>query len=102
MPVADRDLGRGQGNVGALTAACNSQPQNRSAILAAALPANDGREDYLRATLSLRDGAVWAQPAPRQDSAMLKTLARAEALIVRAPHAPAAPQGSMVEILELE
>jgi len=68
------------------------------AILGAALPANDSREDFLRATLSA-DGVV--TPFPKQDSGMLKTLARAQALIRRPPHDPARMAGDMVESLSL-
>ncbi len=32
---------------------------------------------------------------------MLKTLARADALLIRAPHAPALPAGSPVRIIRL-
>jgi molybdopterin molybdotransferase len=61
------------------------------------LGANDQREDYLRCTL---EGEV-ATPFTRQDSSMLKTLARADALLLRAPHAPALPAGSAVRIIRL-
>ena len=71
------------------------------ARLAADLKANDTRQDYIRATLETRDGALWATPLPIQDSSMLSALARADALIVRPPHAPAAPVGTSVEILPL-
>jgi molybdopterin molybdotransferase len=69
------------------------------AVLGAALPANDSREDFLRAMLS--DAGV-VTPFPKQDSGMLKTLARAEALIRRLPHDPARAAGDVVEILRLE
>jgi molybdopterin molybdotransferase len=36
-----------------------------------------------------------------QDSSMLRTLARADCLIVRTPHAPAVNAGEMVEILRI-
>ena len=78
-----------------------TQLQTQGARLAAALPANDGREDYLRATRILRDDEVFVQAAPLQDSSMLKTLARADCLIVRAPHAPAAAEGETVETIAL-
>jgi molybdopterin molybdotransferase len=69
----------------------------------APLPENDRRFDHLRATLSRdRDGRVVATPFPQQDSSMLKTLARAEALILRAPHAPALPEGAAVEAIPLD
>jgi molybdopterin molybdotransferase len=35
-----------------------------------------------------------ATPFPAQDSSMLLPLAKADCLLIRAPHAPAAPAGS--------
>jgi molybdopterin molybdotransferase len=71
-----------------------------SAVLAKPLPANDRRQDYLRATLSYGgDGALTATPFDRQDSSMLATLAHADCLVVRPPLAPAAPAGSLVQIV---
>jgi molybdopterin molybdotransferase len=66
------------------------------------LAANDARQDYLRATLSLRDGEWWADAFALQDSSMMSAFARADALIVRPPHAPAAPSGDRVPILRLD
>ena len=55
------------------------------ARLAAALPANGIRQDFARAMLVRADDGAWlATPAPDQDSSLVKTLARADALIVRA------------------
>ena len=68
-----------------------------AALAGADLPANDQREDYMRC--ALRDGV--ATPFPRQDSSMLKTLARADALLIRAPHAPALAAGSPVRVIHL-
>jgi molybdopterin molybdotransferase len=66
------------------------------------LPANDKRFDHLRASLGTdRDGRPVATPFPVQDSSMLKTLARAEALILRPPHAPPLPEGAEVEAIPL-
>lgn len=78
-----------------------AEPAER-AVLATALPANDERQDYLRATLS-RDGAgrLLARPFERQDSSMLANMAHADCLIVRPPHAPATEAGATVEILRL-
>jgi molybdopterin molybdotransferase len=80
----------------------DAEPVMMRARLDGAIPANDGRADYLRATRALRDGEWFVAAAPLQDSAMLSTLARADCLIMRPPHAPAAPQGTLVEILSLE
>lgn len=65
------------------------------------LPANDSRQDYIRAVMQVRDGLLWARPHPIQDSSMLKVLAQSDALIVRAPHAPALEAGADIEILKL-
>ncbi len=72
------------------------------ALLGRDLPANDRREDFLRATLSRDEhGAVVATPLADQDSSLLSVLARAEALVIRAPHAPAAKAGETCRILRL-
>jgi molybdopterin molybdotransferase len=71
-----------------------------TALLAAPLPENDRREDYMRASLS-PDGRL-VTVFRRQDSSMLKTLARAEALVIRAPFAPALPEGAEVQIIRLD
>jgi len=46
-------------------------------------------------------GRRMATPFATQDSSMLATLARAEALILRAPHAPALAAGGEVEAILL-
>ncbi len=67
------------------------------------LPANDEREDYLRACLVGREGGeAVLEAASRQDSSMFATFAHAEALIVRPPHAPAAAAGSCVPFVPLD
>lgn len=76
-------------------------PEIESAVLGCALPANDERADYLRATLTIRDGIKVATPFPLQDSSMLGALARADCLIVREPHAPPAEAGSLCSIIKL-
>lgn len=70
--------------------------------LASPLAANDHRADHLRAALSTDPaGALVATPFDRQDSSLLQLLAQADCLILRAPHAPALPAGSMVQVLRL-
>lgn len=73
-------------------------PRTRTMPLGDALAANDGRQDYLRAAQA-PDGTVAS--LGRQDSSMLATLSRADCLIVRAPHAPAALAGSLVETIAI-
>ncbi|MBU6449854.1 MAG: molybdopterin molybdotransferase MoeA, partial [Rhodospirillales bacterium] len=76
-------------------------PKLMKAQLGAPMKANDQREDYVRAMLS-DNGAGWVATAlPMQDSGMLRALAKAEALIRRAPYAPEAAAGDIVEILPL-
>jgi molybdopterin molybdotransferase len=77
-------------------------PKRRRAVLGADLPANDLREDYLRAKIAEdENGNLVATPFARQDSSMLTLLATADALVVRPPHAPPAKTGDDVQFLEL-
>ena len=66
------------------------------------LKENDGRQDYIRATLATKAGERFVEPFAMQDSSMLSVLARADALIVRPPRAAAAKAGETVSILLLE
>ncbi len=78
-------------------------PATLPARLGADMKPNDGREDYVRARLErAADGGLIATPFAKQDSAMISALAQAGALIVRAPHAPAAKAGDQVSTLILE
>jgi molybdopterin molybdotransferase len=85
-----------------MTGLPGSAPAMEPARLAAAMKPNDQREDYVRATIE-RDAAGWVvTPFPVQDSGMLKTLARAGALIRRQPHDPALAAGAEVSIIRLD
>lgn len=80
-------------------------PKNAETLarLSGTLPANDGRQDYLRATLSTDpDGRRSAQCFTIQDSSMQRTMRNADCLIVRAPHAKPAQDGELVPILALD
>ena len=73
-----------------------------TALLGADIGANDMREDYLRARLEEpNDGTLIATPVTRQDSSLLANLAAAQALVIRAPFAPALKAGAPCEILRL-
>jgi molybdopterin molybdotransferase len=75
---------------------------SQTALLGGDVAANDLREDYLRARLQVRaDGALIATPVNHQDSSLLGNLAAARALVIRAPFAPAAAEGSACDILRL-
>jgi molybdopterin molybdotransferase len=73
-----------------------------AAVLGAGMPANDGRQDYVRAALS--GGGVGhpvATAFATQDSSMLSVLVKSDCLIVRPPHAPAATAGEPCRIVRL-
>jgi molybdopterin molybdotransferase len=76
---------------------------SEAAILGTDLPANDARQDYMRATLrSGSDGPPVATAHPVQDSSMLSVLAASDALIVRPPHAAAARVGEPCRVVRLD
>ena len=73
----------------------------REARLDSAMDANDQRQDYVRAAVSTDAQGLLVTPFGIQDSSMLKILADANGLIIRPPHAPAAPAGTPVQVLML-
>ncbi len=78
-------------------------PVTETAVLGSAVRVNDHRADHLRAALSRgADGRLVALPFARQDSALLRVLSGAGALVLRPPFAPAAEAGSVVEIIRLD
>jgi molybdopterin molybdotransferase len=86
-----------------LTGLPAAPPPTMQAIAGAALRANDHRADHLRATVSTDSkGRIVVTPFPVQDSAMLRRLALADALILRAPNAPAVPEGTEVSVIRLD
>jgi molybdopterin molybdotransferase len=73
-----------------------------SAVFGRDLPANDGRADYMRASLETdATGRLVATPFEPQDSSMLAPLAKAGCLVIREPYAPAASAGSTCAIVKL-
>lgn len=74
------------------------RPDIRNAVLGSGMKANDGRRDYVRAAVFPGSAGLVATPFETQDSSMLGTLAAANALIIREPHAPAAPQGASCRV----
>jgi molybdopterin molybdotransferase len=78
-------------------------PAVDSAVLGAAVRANDHRADHLRASLSRdSEGRLVVFPFPRQDSALLRVLAGAGALVLRPPFAPALEPGAAVSVIRLD
>ncbi|MBA3448265.1 MAG: molybdopterin molybdotransferase MoeA [Pseudaminobacter sp.] len=71
------------------------------ASLGAPMAPNDNRQDYVRASVKESASGPVATPFGLQDSSMLRVFADANALIVRAPFAPAAATGDSCDILML-
>jgi len=86
LPVVEKMLGLGA-----------HAPALRQAPLGVDLPANGPRAHYMRAH---REGGA-IHPAPLQDSSLLTVLARADALLVRPPEAPAQAAGDLVDFIPL-
>ncbi len=79
-----------------------SAPPHELARLSAPMKANDQRADHVRASLTREDDGWIVTPFPVQDSGMLRTLALADALILREPHAPALLAGQEVRFIRLD
>ena len=80
------------------------EPDIRDAVLGAPMEANQHRRDYVRAFVAhaeQQQGVFVATPFPVQDSSMLRTLADANALIIREPHAPEAKVGDPCKAMML-
>ncbi len=82
-----------------LGAAPATMPVTRRAPLGEALEANGPREHYMRAVL---DAEGTLRTFGDQDSSLLSVFARANALIRRAPSAPAAHAGEAVDYLSFD
>ncbi|MBI1212223.1 MAG: molybdopterin molybdenumtransferase MoeA [Alphaproteobacteria bacterium] len=77
--------------------------ETRQARLTRALPANDERQDYVRAVFrSTPEGQGDVEPFPVQDSSMMRTMSAANCLIVRPPGDPARAQGATVNVMLLD
>jgi len=77
--------------------------RSEPARLGAPMRKNGARQDYVRATLVRADDGAWIATAlPDQDSSLVKLLARADALIIRAIGAEAAQAGAPCKILRLD
>ena len=72
------------------------------AIATVPLKENDHRQDYVRARIARGPaGELLGPPLHKQDSSMMKAFAAAEGLLIRPPHAPAAPAGAPCTVLLL-
>jgi molybdopterin molybdotransferase len=75
----------------------------RKAVFAAPWPANDLREDYIRARYSLDEasGIIKVAPLAPQDSSLVSVLQHADCLVIRPPFAPEAKPGDACEMIDL-
>jgi molybdopterin molybdotransferase len=91
-----------------LIRALNGEPDpgadpSQPARLAVDLRANGPRQDYMRASLSRgADGILVATPAADQDSSLVKTMARADGLIVRPVRAEPAKAGDACRVIPFQ
>jgi molybdopterin molybdotransferase len=87
----------------ALTGRRDLAPERLIGRFAVPWPANDHREDYLRASSSLDPdtGAIMVTPFRMQDSSLVRVLHEARCLVVRPPDAPAAGVGEICEVIDL-
>ena len=80
-----------------------TQPAITRGRLASPMAVNDQRADYVRAKVAISvDGTLDVSPFSRQDSSHLSVLARADALAIRPPRAPAAVAGDAIDLIRLD
>lgn len=89
--------------IAALLGASNADADpSEPAILGADVPENDLRQDYVRSRLEIDpSGLPRVVPFGKQDSSMLRLLNESDALLLRAPFAPAAKAGEPCRIIRL-
>jgi len=79
------------------------EPRTAAALSAKPLPATAGREEFLRAVLTIgADGRAVVRPASDQDSSLLNPFLSANALIRRPAKSAAAAAGDLVEVVLLD
>ncbi len=82
----------------------HQRPRRRMAMARSskALPANDKRQDYVRARLVAGAGEIpTVESFGKQDSSMMRIFSQSDCLIVRPPNAPAVEAGDTVPVLLL-
>ena len=78
-------------------------PPTTTGILGVPVKQNDRRADHLRSVIETdAAGRLVVTPFAVQDSAMLRRLALADALVLRPPHAPALAAGAEVPLIRLD
>ncbi len=76
--------------------------ESLEAVLAEPLPANGTREHYMRGLLDLNSASPRVTPFKNQDSGLIKSLQRANCLVVVPADAPAQAAGTTVRVLRLD
>lgn len=76
--------------------------ESLEAVLAEPLPANGPREHYMRGLLDLNSAPPRVTPFKNQDSGLIKSLQRANCLVVVPTDAPAQAAGTVVKVLRLD
>ena len=74
---------------------------SRLAELATPVPANGMRAHYMRARVDDTEGKAYIHPFERQDSALLRVLSEANALLIRPVDDPARDRGAKVRYIAL-
>ena len=72
------------------------------AVLAEPVPANGPRQHYMRGLLDMNSAPPRVTPFKSQDSGLIKSLQRADCLVVVPANAPAQSAGKPVQVLKLD
>ncbi|MBS0270390.1 MAG: molybdopterin molybdotransferase MoeA [Proteobacteria bacterium] len=72
------------------------------AVLAEPVPANGPRQHYMRGLLDMSSAPPRVTPFKSQDSGLIKSLQRADCLVVVPANAPAQSAGTPVQVLKLD
>jgi len=88
--------------IGAMLGRPAAHAAPRQILLGSTLAPNGPRQHYMRAVIETRDGRETVSAVPNQDSSLLTPLARANALIIRKPNAPAEPAGAPVPVILID
>lgn len=72
------------------------------AVLAEPVPANGPRQHYMRGLLDMSSAPPRVTPFKNQDSGLIKSLQRADCLVVVLANAPAQSAGTPVQVLKLD
>ncbi|HML30909.1 MAG TPA: molybdopterin molybdotransferase MoeA [Hyphomicrobium sp.] len=76
--------------------------ESLDAVLAQAIPANGPREHYMRGLLDVATAPARVTPFQNQDSGLVKSLQRANCLVVVPANSPALAAGTTVKVLRLD